>query len=157
MKCRIGRGFVVIGLTAITLFLPLLVSPHRIDETHRNLIREGMTAGDVESIFGVPQGNYDWAVPDDAYAYRIKLYYALISLAERQVDARQDQPVVVPVAGMNSRQRRSQISRRETWTSRHGSVTIGFDDGDRVTFIGGWRKVRVEPPWKKWWDKIRGK
>jgi len=35
----------------------------RIDEAHFQLITEGMTEAEVEAIFGVPAGSYDWARP----------------------------------------------------------------------------------------------
>jgi len=41
--------------------LPLLApTPHR-DRSQVDLIRPGMTLADVEALFGVPAGNYDWA------------------------------------------------------------------------------------------------
>jgi hypothetical protein len=158
MKRRLSRCLVIGLLAAITLFFPLLASPHRIDEAHRNLIREGMTAAEVESIFGVPPGRYDWAVPDETYLYRYKLYLALLSLADRQFESETDQPPGAPVRTVvDVPKRRALIDRTESWTSRHGSVMIGFDAAGRVGWISGWHQARIEPLWKKWWEKIRGR
>jgi hypothetical protein len=50
---------------SITLFVPLLAPlPHRIDAEHFCLIGKGMIEGDVEAIFGVSAGYYDYAVID---------------------------------------------------------------------------------------------
>src|SRR5262245_42909852 len=153
MKHRLSRFLVILLLAAIALFFPLLASPHRIDEAHRDLIREGLTAAEVESIFGVPAGTYDWAVVEDSYIR----YHILIRRAE-QLLALEDQKLVVPLAAVEPRRKRPAATNElHSWTSRHGSVTIGFDENGLVSWVSGWHKVRVEPPWKKWWDKIRGK
>jgi hypothetical protein len=163
MKRRIGRGLLIVLLATITLFLPLLVSSHRIDEEHRNLIRTGMTAAEVESIFGAPAGTYDWAVMDDAL--RLARYRELIFLAHMvALDADKE---LSGAAESRAAAKRGYLAlgdgaivvadHTQTWTSRHGSVTIGFDDAGRVRWVSGWLKTRVEPPWKKWWDKILGK
>jgi hypothetical protein len=56
----------LLALVAIVIgFYPLLApTPHRIDQEHFDLIQEGMMKADVEAIFGVPAGNFDWAEPD---------------------------------------------------------------------------------------------
>jgi len=49
-------------IASIALFYPLLApTPHRIDQGHADLIVQGMTKEQVEAIFGVPAGQYDWA------------------------------------------------------------------------------------------------
>jgi len=164
MKRRFMRCFVVVSLAAITLLFPLLASPHRIDEAHRNLIRGGMTVAEVESIFGVPAGTYDWAVDHGPIhrqlaEYRVRIYVAHeIAKAQREVVKAADE-----TARQAARMKLAlqpllpSLDRAQTWMSRHGSVTIFFDNAGHVTGIGGWEKTRVEPRWKKWWAKIRGK
>ena len=157
MKRRIGRSLVVIGLAAITLLLPLLVSSHRIDEAHRNLIREGMTAAEVESIFGVPAGTYDWAVRDEMEWRRLAHYGHLMHLARLEaISLEKPQAAAAEKFALAIRDS-NWAENVQTWTSRHGSVTIGFDPEGYVNWVSGWQKVRIEPPWKKWWDKIKGK
>jgi hypothetical protein len=161
MKRRLGRCLVIGLLATIMLFFPLLASPHRIDEAHRNLIREGMTAAEVESIFGVPAGTYDWAVVDGPSDTRL-LYSRLFErYLERQflARAREQQTLEIPVVAVvdTPRKRWAFGDKVQSWTSRHGSVAIGFDENGLVCWVSDWLKVRVEPPWKKWWDKIRGK
>jgi hypothetical protein len=58
--------FLLVTLVAVVIgFYPLLApTPHRIDQAHFELIQDGMTKADVEAIFGVPPGRYDWAEPD---------------------------------------------------------------------------------------------
>jgi hypothetical protein len=49
-------------IASITFFYPLLApTPHRIAQAHADLIIAGMTKEQVEAIFGVPEGSYDWA------------------------------------------------------------------------------------------------
>ena len=156
MKRRIGRSLVAVALVALTLLLPLLLSPHRIDEAHRNLIREGMTAADVENIFGVPAGTYDWAVLDERDGRRLA-YYRVLALYEQAIAIKsaQTSPTAKQLAKVFRNSNWAENAR--TWTSRHGSVTIYFNQAGQVTWLSGWEKVRIEPPWKKWWDKIKGK
>src|SRR5262245_10856951 len=117
MKNRIGRGLVVVFLGVTTLLMPLLVSSHRIDEAHRNLIREGMTAAEVESIFGVPAGTYDWAVQDEL-EYRLA-YYRVLRVYEQAIVTRSAQTLSAKKLALALRD-----SNTQTWTSRHGSVMI---------------------------------
>src|SRR6266581_1418040 len=56
------RWLVAIGLVGLLGLYPLLApTPHRIDRAHADLIVQGMTKEQVEAIFGVPVGQYDWA------------------------------------------------------------------------------------------------
>jgi hypothetical protein len=58
------RAVVVVFLLGTLFLYPLLAPPpHRIDEAHFQLITEGMTEAEVQAIFGVPAGSYDWARP----------------------------------------------------------------------------------------------
>ena len=152
MKRRLSRGLLVILLAAITLLFPLLAAPHRIDRAHRELIRSGMTADDVEAIFGVPAGDYDWAVRDPVHDL-IEFYMLDELLVAAQVQhANERSGKEQAEAGVTAL--RFALSARlqgKTWTSRNGSVRICFDDTGRVADIGAWHGSHVEPPWQRWW------
>jgi hypothetical protein len=46
----------------------------------------------------------------------------------------------------------------KTWFSRHGVFHVAFNQQGRVAATGsGWGKARIEPFWRRWWDKIAGK
>src|SRR5215475_126609 len=98
MKRRLSQCLMIVLLATITLFFPLLASPHRIDEAHRDLIREGLTAAEVESIFGVPAGTYDWAVAEDSYKLQYTRYLIHIHRAELQLLDLENQKLEVPLA-----------------------------------------------------------
>ena len=160
MKRRFLRCFVVIAVAAITLLWPLLASPHRIDEAHGKLIRKGMTAEAVESIFGAPAGTYDWAVLDDSTQRHLLLFYLarLDAVQDAQSDAMREANRFHRLAlAAHADSEFAWGGNMQTWTSRHGSITICFDHAGRASWIGPWQKTRVEPPWKKWWEKIKGK
>src|SRR5262245_41430890 len=125
MKRRLSQCLMIVLLATITLFFPLLASPHRIDEAHRNLIREGIPAAEVESIFGVPAGSYDWAVVEDSYKLQYIRYLIRIHRAE-QLLALENQKLEVPLAAaVEPRRKRAAMNDElHSWTSRHGSVTI---------------------------------
>ncbi len=60
-----SRLFLAAILSVVLGFYPLLAPPaHRIDQAHFESIFPGMTRTDVESLFGVPPGEYDWAEAD---------------------------------------------------------------------------------------------
>jgi hypothetical protein len=159
MKRRLGRGLLVILLAAITLLFPLLAAPHRIDQAHRELIRSGMTLAEVEAIFGVPAGEYDWATRDNRFE-RFELAILEMELIRLEMDSEQMRMDAIKrnlaqsetaLAGL----RISPLGRDpQTWTSRHGSVTIWFNDAGRVTSVGNWHSAHVEPPWQRWWRKV---
>jgi hypothetical protein len=68
-------------LIGVSLLYPLLApTPHRIDESHFSLVRVGMTEADVEAIFGVPAGSYDWAVEEEDATF------ALFALVDWGID-----------------------------------------------------------------------
>ena len=158
MKRRCGRGLVIILLAAITLFFPLLVSRHRIDEAHRDLIREGMTVAEVEDIFGAPPGAYDWAVADNDPAVQWAIYKAYMYLARDERQKADGKPAVLVVGSRHREHESLALSdHMQTWTSRHGSVTIGFNDSGRLTWVGGWHTTHVQPPWQRWWKRMTGK
>ena len=56
------RRLLVLTILGLLGLYPLLAPPaHRIDQAHCDRIKEGMTRQQVEGIFGVPAGDYDWA------------------------------------------------------------------------------------------------
>jgi hypothetical protein len=62
---RFSRLLLLVLVAIVIGFYPLLApTPHRIDQAHFELIQDGMTKADVEAIFGVPPGQYDWAEAD---------------------------------------------------------------------------------------------
>src|SRR5262245_36823777 len=57
-----SRIVLIVVLTGLLGLYPLLAPPpHRIDQSHANLIKKGMSREQVEAIFGVPPGDCDWA------------------------------------------------------------------------------------------------
>src|SRR5262245_46582104 len=132
MKRRLCRGLVIVVLAAVTLLLPLLVSSHRIDEAHRHLIREGMTAAAVESLFGVPAGTYDWAVRDVS-EYRLA-YYRVLRLYEQARVTGSAQTLSEKKLALLFRDS-NWANNAQTWTSRHGSVTIFFNQSGNVSWV----------------------
>jgi hypothetical protein len=154
MNQRVGRIGVAVGLIAITLFLPLLAPmPHRIDKTHFQLIKPGMTEAEVEAIFGVPAGGYDWTVRDENM--RIDVLTTFMPGWDEKIPA--DQPAYSGRTMFISAQH-GPNPRLQTWFSRHGVYYVVLDQQGRVAVTGsGWGKTRREPPWHKWWQKIAGK
>jgi hypothetical protein len=121
-----------------------------------------MTAAEVEDIFGAPPGVYDWAVVDESLSVKYATYRALIFLArvqEAEAAAQDQVRYYAPARALKVKLRRLALEgmTNKTWTSRHGSVTISFDDDGRVVWVGDWMTTHLEPPWKKWWDKYKGK
>jgi len=151
---RLKRGVPVGLFLLVTFFYPLLApTAHRIDEAHFEQISLGMTLEEVESRFGAPAGSYDWAVPKDPIGFfppalalivraPSRVHTSIVSqvILNRELYAKN----VVSFTVMH----RSMISR--TWTSRHGSCTIHFDQQDRVVGKSGWGESRLEPPWHNW-------
>ena len=142
---RTWRRLSIAGLLICLLGLyPLLAPPaHRIDKAHFELIQKGMTLAEVESIFGQPAGEYDWAMVDGVWGVAFSpdgrrlwattkaRYYTTVFLHSGNTD--------------------------KTWTSRHGTCTIWFDENLRVSGgLTSWGSTRVEPPWLKWWKKWFG-
>ena len=59
------RRLLLLTLLGLLGLYPLLAPPaHRIDQAHCDRITVGMTRQQVEAIFGVPEGDYDWAEAD---------------------------------------------------------------------------------------------
>ena len=174
---RIWLRLPIAGLLALLLgFYPLLAPPaHRIDKDHFELIQKGMTLAEVEAIFCQPPGNYNWAVADGATIWlwdaatgnkietgaagNIPKYQTIV------VDAFSGDALwsdVVAVASSKTTKTRYfttlmvAVANTKTWTSRHGTCTIWFDENSRVSGKTDWEKSRVEPPWSKWWKKWFG-
>jgi hypothetical protein len=150
----IRRPLILAILVIITLFFPLLAPPrHRIDDAHFRLIKGGMTEAEVEAVFGVPAGDYDWAVRNNSTRFNVLALFTAGARDKTLVDhpAFADQFLFVSVLNGDD-------ARVRTWCSRHGVFHVGFDHHGRVAVTGaGWESVRIEPPWRKWWDKIVGK
>jgi hypothetical protein len=148
--CRRWNRILLAALIVLITFLyPLLApTPHRIDPAHADLIVRGMTKEQVETIFGVPAGEYDWAEAAGGLAlwhYRGRL---ALRLSRENLVARRNRAVAVatnvrgpiPVSIL-------------TWTSRHGSFAVWFDDNDLVS-TNAMTEVRIVPPWQRWWNQF---
>jgi len=120
-----------------TLFLyPLLAPPpHRIDEAHFQLINEGMTEAEVEAIFGVPAGSYEFARPNMEFVYWLELASAMEGRVVQK----------------------KLVQRKEYWSSRHGGSAVSFDVHGRVVSKLNTGDTRVEFPWQGWWQKLTRK
>src|SRR5262245_44743117 len=70
---RWPRRLIALFLISLLGLYPLLAPPpHRIDQAHCDLIKKGMTKDEVESIFGVPPGEYDFAEQKfSGYKFRV--------------------------------------------------------------------------------------
>jgi hypothetical protein len=151
MRRFISRFLLIALLAVVVGFYPLLApTPHRIDQAHFEMIKEGMTKADVAGIFGVPAGQYDWAEPEGGVRVWFKLGQAISAPRFR---AKQIQLGVrwLSVHDADSDNRVSEI-----WVSRHGAFTVHFDHNDRV----GWKVAngaRVVPPWQRWWQEFRNR
>lgn len=163
------RGSPVGLFLLITFFYPLLAPPaHRIDEAHFEQITVGMSLEDVESRFGAPAGSYDWAVPDNAISFFPPALALIVrapsrihtSIVSEVVVARASNDAMVCVLS-NSQPSQLNVNRvvltvnylasnSRTWTSRHGTCTIHFDENNRVVVKSGWGKTHLEPPWHNW-------
>jgi hypothetical protein len=142
------RILLIAMLVAVLGAFPLLApTPHRIDQEHFELLKEGMTRAEVKAIFGVPAGKYDWAEADwraiwlDLGYFRASNAQPKVSWTELGVAAEDIAALVgLPLPA-------------EQWVSRHGSFTVHFDGGGRLD----WRYSsgsRIEPPWQRWWSAI---
>jgi hypothetical protein len=149
---RFRRAGVLVLFVMIALFFPLLAPPpHRIDEAHFALIRHGMTAAEVEAIFGVPAGNYDWAVAEGS-AW-LDVLAQVRYLEQGNVVSLTDWSQT----GAFSMRRLSEEMNVQTWTSRHGSFYFASNANGSVTCKGQLGKTRIEPPWERWWRKFTAK
>jgi len=143
-------------IVSITFFYPLLApTPHRIDQAHADLIALGMTKEQVEAIFGVPAGQYDWA--EEIGRMRLRFYGTRIhSSIHRSMSAiKRDNDDKGVSATVHIREYHPRTSL--TWTSRHGSFAVWFDEWERVVSTDNWSEVRIVPPWQRWWNQYWNK
>lgn len=163
------RGLPVALFVAITLLYPLLAPPaHRIDLAHYEQIRVGMTLEEVESRLGAPAGNYDWAVPKNLSILIRDLsnYLAINEVSSSQtvssvvLNRASDDAIVRNITYAQPSQKlyssivnltvKHRWGPSRTWTSRHGTCTIQFDENDRVAVKSSWGESRLELPWHNW-------
>jgi hypothetical protein len=153
MKHRLARAAVVVLLAAIGFFYPLLApTPHRVDREHFRLIRPGMTEGEVEAIFGVPAGGYDWAVQDENS--RIEMLLPFMDGWESKIPGDQ---LAFSGRTMFISARHGPKAHFKTWISRHGVFYVALNQQGRVAATGIWVGARSEPPWLRWWRQLVGK
>src|SRR5688572_7431137 len=153
MRRFISRFLLIALLAGVVGVYPLLAPmPHRIDPAHFELIREGMTKADVEAIFGVPAGRYDWAEPDSLG--RIQLWMTGVRPAQAQ--AVRDRQIQLGIRFLTALEAVNEGGASEMWVSRHGAFTVHFSAAGRVT----WKSddgVRIVPPWRHWWQSLRSR
>src|SRR5262245_53450538 len=130
-----------IFLSLLGLYPLLAPRPHRIDQAHFERIAKGMTREQVESIFGAPPGEYDWAEPDQVvvYFHRIRAAHDLLAINIT------DQVVVHNSDVIRVGPRDSGL----VWTSRHGAFFVYFDVDDRVVSAPFSSDVCIVPPWQR--------
>src|SRR5262245_29214802 len=99
-----------------------------IDQPHFDLIQDGMTRANVETIFGMPAGQYDWA-ESESHA-RIWHAFAALRLEEAKMLERKTATQVGTLEDTMDLRRRliaearsfySRAAASETWTSRLGA------------------------------------
>src|SRR5439155_10645107 len=125
-------------IVLITCLYPLLApTPHRIDRVHADLITAGMTKHQVEAIFGVPAGSYDWA--EEGGHQRFLVYLRLIeveALHRTELAAKRRKTLLAlddsgdEVVLGALRESRVPFQTSLTWTSRHGSFMVWFDENE---------------------------
>jgi hypothetical protein len=130
---RVSRLLLLALVAAVIGFYPLLApTPHRIDRAHWKLIQAGMTRADVEAIFGVPPGEYDWA--DKWWRYNTSVGSTGVVFIEPDVAPK---PMTM---GM--------------WVSQDGTFVIVFDAKGRAAWASRVMGSRIVPPWQRWWKTI---
>jgi len=173
---RFSRLLLIALLAVVAGFYPLLApTPHRIDREHFDLIQVGMTKAEVEAIFGVPPGSYDWAEAESYFhvmRVRAAVQLEMAEMLQRRATAQSQRKATTETttelainlehARAMERQAAAEVMFEilarvsETWASRHGAFTVRFDnDGRVVSKTDAWG-VRIVPPWQRWWKAIRG-
>jgi len=142
-----ARFLLLVLVLLVTCFYPLLAPPHhRIDKAHFDQIHEGMTLADVEAIFGVSAGSYDWAVQSDSSIYFI------LSLAQVELETRLRVQIELQAAPSSvERLPTEPVGRYQNWISRHGSFAVLLDPCGSVVRKFDLGATRIEPPWQRWW------
>jgi hypothetical protein len=152
---RLARLVLVVLIATVTGLYPLVApTPHRIDQAHFEMIQAGMTRTDVEAIFGVPPGQYDWAEADIVRLWDFTTGQQKLSsdwaeaITFVELDPRKTTVNVQLFAVMGF-----DLPRGETWVSRHGTFALHFDAHGRWTgrIV---TSAHVVPPWKRWWGLI---
>ena len=162
MKRRIGRAAVVLATVTILFFYPFVAPPaHRIDEAHFRLIKGGMTQAEVEGIFGVRCGEYDWCVASSSGQW-IQLWAYNTEPNQRwNVNAPAESRIVFladnQAAFVHDSWNNQNPNNNQTWTSRHGVFYVVFDGQGRVIVTGTLGEARREYPWSRWWRQLTGK
>jgi hypothetical protein len=156
---RGSRALLLVATGAVGFLYPLLApTAHRIDAEHGDRIKAGMTRPEVEAIFGVPAGRYDWAEPDDA-AFQYYLTFMRLARIQTQEGAVQLRGEISGLQVDRGTQfltaMRLDVAREASWVSRHGAFAVSFDDDDRVVSSSRRGGVRIVPPWQSWWRAIR--
>ena len=157
MKRHIAPAAVLLAVTVVLFLYPLIAPPvHRIDEAHLAMIRPGMTEADVEGIFGIPAGAYDWAVANDVQTIWLDLAVQPMWNTPKQVGYT---ALVFTThdldLAMDSWTRVGYFTR--TWTGRHGTFRVTFDSLGRVSHTGTFGETRIDPPWKRWWRQWKSR
>ena len=135
---RCMRMTAMTTLLAVAFLYPLLApTVHRIDPQHWKMIRPGMTADEVEGIFGVPSG-----------------CYARSSVLANPRDR---------IIGMETPNGVTHVylppePNRRYWGSAHGVYFILLDEQGRVTQNYSWTGGRpiTMTSWNRWWRKWTG-
>jgi hypothetical protein len=159
---RWPRRLIALFLVGVLGLYPLLAPPpHRIDKAHCDLIKEGMTKDEVESIFGAPPGEYDFAETKVAlYQLRISAVHTALRWKRESISDAAERAAVYEFyvaqfhAAQALRVRQRWPSERSTWTGCHGAFTVSFDEQGRVISTRGPAEVTIVPPWQRWWKKL---
>jgi hypothetical protein len=157
-----SRIVLIVVLTGLLGLYPLLAPPpHRIDQSHADLVTKGMSREQVEAIFGVPPGDYDWAEVDGNTATLLFLSDLLLQdstsigkvgdidgdgAVDLNVSTPQSSTLVLDLSGRVL----GDLESSSTWTSRNGSFTIWFDSSGRVSSTNMRSDVKIVPPWQHW-------
>jgi hypothetical protein len=165
---RSSKLLLVAILLGVVGFYPLLApTPHRIDQEHFELIQTGMTKAEVEAIFGVPPGRYDWAEAQAEFtilmrvaAARLEQAKALSKMLNGQATADVEvrlthAKAIVEQADAELRLLQLLAEASEIWVGRHGAFTVQFDREMRVVSTTGAQDVRIVPLWKRWRQALR--
>jgi hypothetical protein len=148
---RLLRARVVMLLIGTLFLYPLLAPPpHRIDEAHFQLITEGMTEAEVEALFGVPAGSYDWARPKAEYAYLVAI------LEAQEVQLPEELYRRIPQHELGIRLAVPRLGDTKKWISRHGVFIVSLDERGRVVSKHHGGETRIEFPWRPLWQKLTG-
>ena len=166
------RRFLVLTILGLLVLYPLLAPPaHRIDRAHFDKIHVGMTRHQVEGIFGVPAGGYDWAELENPQLWTYVVLVESLEWAPRaprfqdlSVNYLAEVPqqltvneVIVETPFYKTNHPKTARYTHASWTSRQGSFLVWFDEHGLVTSTTHVGEVKIVPPWQRWWRKYSGK